>query len=120
MTTPTPVDVADVLDRAADHIDRVGWTQGDWYMATSEQRPEDCSVCAMGAISLTLTGNPTPPGPDEEIYGQMVDLSDLVISHIEVLGVDLPSWNDEPGRTKEHVLSAFRSTATALREEVAS
>ena len=70
-------DIPSVLDRAADHIDRVGWHQGTLY-DNSELSLANCPVCALGAINVALHGEPTftDEGPDAH------DVADAVLDQI--------------------------------------
>ncbi|MET8113724.1 DUF6197 family protein [Streptomyces prasinus] len=108
----SPVKVAEILDAAAAHIDRVGWLQEDYYAA--DLPPTDCRVCAMGAINVAMFGHPFPP-EDSHAYAVTCDLGDLVLEHLGVLGLDLAAWNDEPHRTQDDVTGALRETAAQLR-----
>lgn len=107
------LDIPALLDKAADHIDRVGWHQGSLYdrERNSKLTLAGCPVCAIGAINVALHGEPTftSEGPDAH------DVADAVL---EALGIEgLADWNDEPGRTQAEVTNALRDTAAALREE---
>ncbi|MFF5615427.1 hypothetical protein ACFY7B_21145 [Streptomyces albidoflavus] len=111
--------VADLLERAADHIDRVGWAQGDWYEETPGLQPKDCPACADGALAVAAYGRPRGAGahrtPDQvALYAAaMTALS----RHI---GDGLIAWNDDEARTKEQVVGAMRSAAAEQRKQVAS
>ena len=108
--------IAEALDRAADHIDKVGWFQGDlWDVYTDADRPPaECPVCAFGALNMALHGTPRFP---ELRPGDLNshDLADYVERHLG--GVELADWNDAPARTQAEVTGLFRETARELRGE---
>lgn len=92
--TPTPESIADVLDDAADYIEKYGWTQGALQLDTGE-------VCAMGAISRCATD--ALPGWAFKSLSRYLDRQII------------PKWNDQPGRTKQEVLDALRGCSKDLR-----
>lgn len=110
------IDIPAVLDRAADHIDRVGWHQGDLYnpIDWDEMAALDCRVCAIGAINVALHG--TPLFSDVQGEAEANDIATKVEDFLG-LGEELLGWNDEPGRTQAEVTGALRDTAAALRAE---
>ncbi|MFI0031308.1 hypothetical protein ACH4M8_18650 [Streptomyces albidoflavus] len=108
--------VADLLERAAAHIDRVGWAQGDWYEETPDLQPKDSPVCADGALTVAAYGEPRGAGvhrkPDEfALHSAAVT---VLIRHI---GEGLIDWNDAEDRTKEQVVGAMRAAAAEQREQ---
>lgn len=110
----SPAKIANVLDAAAAHIERVGWLQADYY---EHGKPAtDCRVCSVGAINVALFGHPFPPA-DDTAYAVTSDVGDLVLEHLGVLGLDLAAWNDEPHRTQNDVTTAMRETAAELRSK---
>ncbi|MFJ4808551.1 DUF6197 family protein [Streptomyces longwoodensis] len=119
----TSAKVADALDAAAAHIERVGWFQGDMYDPEQARiKPlTQCAVCALGAINVALHGSPQFPLHDSEEWGSVDahDLADYVTAR-RIEGFDLAAWNDEPGRTQDDVTTALRETAAELRRAAAS
>lgn len=118
-TTTTNADaVADVLDKAADHLDRVGHHKGYLYDETQAEDGtplEECRVCAAGAILAAAWGTPRYPDRDPEI-----NLSDAALHELEeAIQQPIASWNDEEERQQEQVTEALRGTATRLRAEAA-
>lgn len=117
MTTPTQV--ADLLARAADHIDRVGWTQGDWCEEKPGLRPEESPVCADGALAVAAYGRPCGAGgrrtPDQVALYAAARVA--LNCHI---GDGLIAWNDDEDRTKGEVVGAMRAAAAEQREQVAA
>ena len=114
MTTPTQV--ADLLDRAADHIDRVGWTQGDWHEETPGLQPKDSPVCADGALAVAAYGDPFGAGGHRE-PDRFALHSAAVTALIRHIGAGLIDWNDAEGRTKDQVVGAMRAAAAEQREQ---
>ncbi|KAB1146754.1 hypothetical protein F7R91_14335 [Streptomyces luteolifulvus] len=113
-------EIADALDRAADHIDTVGWLQGDLYddYAQHGKPLAECRVCAMGALNMALHGTPMFPlnlQPDELTAH---DVAALVEQRIA--GSELADWNDSRGRTQAEVTALLRETAADLRNGGAS
>ncbi|MGW2920320.1 DUF6197 family protein [Streptomyces angustmyceticus] len=105
------IDIPAVYERAADHIDRVGWIQGNLYDRAGGMPFNLCRVCAVGAINIALNGSPRFPS-----YG--IDAHDVVQPLREALGCEeMADWNDAPGRTQAEVTAALRDTAAALRTE---
>ncbi|MEL7994248.1 hypothetical protein AAG656_28510 [Streptomyces albidoflavus] len=115
MTTPTQV--ADLLDRAADHIDRVGWTQGDWHEETPGLQPKDSPACADGALAVAAYGDPFGAGGHRE-PDRFALHSAAVTALIRHIGAGLIDWNDAEGRTKGEVVGAMRAAAAEQREQV--
>lgn len=111
--------IADLLRCAADHIDRVGFCQKDYFegmgfdpwkdvpMSEIVRRGQsefmDAPCCAYGALAVCA--------PDTEIITDAARAAMSVsTSHISRLNV----WNDVPGRTKKDVVNLFRKAADSL------
>lgn len=114
-TYPAPAEIADVLDKAADHIDAVGWMQGRLYddaQADAGTPVDQCRVCLIGAMYAALQdGNPR--------FGFITTASQRAAAAEGALEdhLDGPviTWNDDPNRTKDEVTAALRTTAANLR-----
>lgn len=93
--------VADVLNGAADLIERDGWCQRKYRGADGEHCVTDALMRAAG----------TKPGDTGS--GAQLDLySDACLAVYPFTGGwGLPSWNDTPGRTKAEVVAALRAAA---------
>ena len=99
---------ADVLERAADLLEEFGWCQGGTAfdangVLTYALAKNAVSFCAGGAIirasvDLGLVGNGS---------------WDLVPRSLS----GIPSWNDDPGRTKTEVVARLREAAARARAE---
>ncbi len=117
---PTTItEIADILDRAADHIDTVGWYRGSLYdgeqsLGTPLAR---CRVCALGAINVAIHGSPVfPIGRAGEGIGAH-DVAGYV-DRRRTDGAELADWNDDVARTQAEVTAALRDTAAELRGAV--
>ena len=110
------MNTADILDKAADLIDRRGWNQG-WYINT------DGEMCPRGAIyaACGMQPNPNPSVDVMDWPGWSSSAADNAITACDWLdeAVDdyAESWNDDEGRTKEEVVSTLRAAAQAARAE---
>lgn len=120
-TTSTGVSLADrqaianVLDRAADHIETVGWFQGDLYDDYTERGKAitECRVCAMGALNMALHGTPRFPYNLQPGEATAHDVAELIERRLN--GAELADWNDARSRTQDDVTAMLRETATELR-----
>jgi hypothetical protein len=93
--TPAELDdVSKALLAAADYIDKNGWIQE--YLG-SDVGP----VCALGGIYYAN-------------YGRTGIYCDAAGRVMESVGGRLDSWNDQPGRTKDEVVSKLRAVALGL------
>jgi hypothetical protein len=119
LTEPTTAEVADVLDKAIAHMDRVGHFKG--YLYDEEQADngtplKDCPVCAWGAINFAVHGEPRPAAEGTPAaYALAQAAGDAVRANLELKGL-LSEWSDAKGRQKRQVTKAFRDTAARLRE----
>lgn len=122
MTTPTSAEVADILDKAADHLNRVGWMQGYLYdeVQAEEKARQDCPACAVGAINTVVYGTPSYPIYEQQIRDTAVAAETVLAEHLGLGILTIPQWNDDAERTAEQVVQAFRDTAASLRAEAAA
>jgi hypothetical protein len=98
--------VADVLDDAADLIEK----RGLWQASKPGTATGDCVVLAVAEAALEdvpLAMNA------QDALAQLVGLAD---ERGHCHGQDLIRWNDDPARTKQEVLDAFRAAAKAERK----
>ncbi|MCX4809067.1 hypothetical protein OG601_46965 [Streptomyces sp. NBC_01239] len=122
VTDLKPADIADVLDLALAHLERVGHTKGYLYdeFEADKGRPiTSCPVCLWGAIHYAVHGEPRPSSTGTpEQFALARAAGDAVKAH---LGVQvLAEWNDAKGRQKRQVAKAFRDTAAGLRAGVSA
>jgi hypothetical protein len=92
--------VADVLDDAADRLEREGWIQGD--LVTGD------GFCALGALLQANTAKDRLDARDA--LGRVLGIAPALTP-----GTWLTGWNDDPSRTKQQVLDAFRAAAKQER-----
>ena len=93
--------VANVLNGAADLIERDGWCQGRYLGPNGEHCVTDALLQAAG----------TQPG-DSGAPGALVLYSDASLRLVAVVRDDrLSVWNDEFGRTQAEVVAALRAAA---------
>jgi hypothetical protein len=103
--TAAPLAIADVLDRAADLIERKdAWMQGDFCDGQNIEKSSCWSV--EGAVAKVLG----IPGMDAEIW------CDRHFSPLVLGGRNAAQWNDTPGRTQSEVVAALREAASKARE----
>lgn len=92
-------DVSEVLETAADIIEKEGWIQNGFGHSR-------LGYCAVGAIARA-EGFDFPTFAFEEPSEKALR---------SYLGVEwVPSWNDDPARTKQEVLDALRGAAKQER-----
>ena len=102
-------ETADVLDKAANIIERNGWTQGDYHRPDGRKSPRDWPVDTTGALNLAL-------GADTPSHDIQPD-SPAEAALMKYLGIEyVPAWNDQEGRTVEEVVVVLRGAAAAERE----
>jgi len=105
-------EIADVLDRAADRIERDGWWQGGYYQGSAEE-----IATTPLRIALRVTSRPCCA-----IAAVMAEAPSRHMSHLaeraleRFLGVPLVTvWNDAPERTQAEVVAAIRGAAAQER-----
>jgi hypothetical protein len=141
----TPLETADLLDKAADHIERYGWTQDEFH--TDDAKPMECPVCLRGGLSVAAgqhpmfseepyenAAHPVVYIEDDRELGEEDDASLAVIEtaqywfaeHLKATGVELAPgvpapdqiarWNDDERRTKGEVITELRACAARIRQ----
>jgi hypothetical protein len=88
--------VADVLDDAADLLEREGWVQG--HLQNQD------GYCMEGALARVC--------PQTHTYGLFWDAMAVLSLHLYSV---VDQWNDAPGRTKQQVLDELRFIAKRER-----
>lgn len=119
-TAPTPTQLAEIADTAADIIDTNGHHKG--YLYDEKQADDgtplaDCRVCAAGAINIAVYGQPAFPAAETSDAQLALELASVqaLADHLRLGTTTVPDWNDDPKRQKRQVVKAFRDTATKLR-----
>ncbi|MEU4714087.1 hypothetical protein AB0F73_10625 [Micromonospora purpureochromogenes] len=127
-TPPTGVQVtpADLLRMAALYLRRHGWHQGTYYAPTADSITPP--ACAAGAIGIACAGHRV------EHFSQLdgdtlADYLAALAAFVDYLDTTAPvffidedgylldehtspySWNDDPGRTAEQVITALLAAA---------
>lgn len=98
--------VSEILETAADVIEKRGWTQGVYVDANG--------VCMLGAISTAVTGDPRLYWRDiANFFPGQTPVVKALSAYLE--GEWPPQFNDRPGRTKQEVLDALRGAAKQER-----
>lgn len=98
----------DVLRKAAELIEKFGWTQGTLARAEmgnpcGELSPFATCFCAIGAVRRATH---LVAGSSREVFHRAIGLfCDAVETN------NVPRWNDTAGRTKEEVIDALRRAA---------
>jgi hypothetical protein len=112
---PKTLHAADILDKAAKHLQRVGHFKGYLYDERQAKGTalESCRVCAIGAILVAAYGKPRYPA-EEPLVGGVGDLAILALT--EHVDEPVPSWNDASERTVDEITAAMRDTAKTLRK----
>lgn len=109
------MNTSEVLNAAADHIERRGWTGASgtdsevtkraWYPDPEAVYP----VCAEGALRLAnggLRANDAIKALKVYLHDRYPECVNSVSGEVVVF-----SWNDAPGRTADEVIAALRAAA---------
>ncbi|WP_328421083.1 hypothetical protein OG470_04565 [Micromonospora sp. NBC_00389] len=124
--TAAPITPADLLRMAALYLRRHGWHQGTYY-ANSTNNPTP-PACAAGAIGIACAGyrvehfsqlDPDALADYLTALGVFVDYLDTTapVFFVDEDGYLLDehtspySWNDDPARTAEQVITALQAAA---------
>lgn len=98
----------EVLDAAADLLERDGWTQGQMY--------GDGRRCMVGAMLSATTGIEYTVGASDFTEDQRNVYREGHGAVEELLGTPtLTNWNDKPERTQEEVVQVLRDAAVKWR-----
>jgi hypothetical protein len=117
MTTPTPQEIADAYNAAAQHIEQNGWTQNGYV--DNYIWGDRGACCAAGALNAVLNDDPEN-NDDTRHYklpllnhlGLRIDLDD---AEEDEFSIAIGSWNDAKGRTQDEVVAKLREVADAVR-----
>lgn len=116
--------VSEILDKAADVIERRGWWQGDYMPDINERQRRDvtvdsCPVCLLGGLNVAVGNAPDEPIHDKSNPDAFAAAFALAV-HLDIpLSVSATSlgddWNDRQ-RTAEEVVRELRAAAASERE----
>lgn len=112
-TASTPLELADILDKAAAKLDQRGLVKG--------QNWENGRVCATGAIRIAIGGSANGRGfsaAQEELALKVLQAVDKFI-HARTYGRFryLTAWNDDTFTTQAQVVAALKGAAADLRDQ---
>lgn len=114
MTTMAPVAVHDVLEDAADAIDRNGYCRHYLYSTAQAEAglPLDrCAVDILGAINLVTHGSPL-----YAIGDQLAKVAEAAIA-ARINAPSVAAWSCYPRHGKKQAIQLLRSVAAELRAE---
>lgn len=120
MTTLTdikPAETADLLDKAADIIDRNGHCKRNLYdhkQAANGTKPADCRVDLIGALNIAAHGKPIYNGRSLLVWAA----ENAILARIDEAAI--VTWNDARGHGKREAAKLLRDTAAGLRKAVAA
>jgi hypothetical protein len=112
--------------KAAEVIRVNGHYKGAYFEPSPESgvgitpNPSECRVCAGGALSIAMFGNPIPPsdGSDREEFDE---ITEVVANRIDPEGgwadspvTRLAGWNDTDLVTAADVINVFEQAAKAV------
>ena len=113
--------------KAADVIRINGHYKGAYYEPSPESgvgivpAPAECAVCAAGALSIVVFGDPCPPSVGEEGRAEFDAIVARLFPRIQgfhLYGFEgelpvprLAGWNDDGDRTPADVIDLFERTA---------
>jgi hypothetical protein len=95
--------LAEVLDKAAEVLERDGWCQSNFENKAGER----CAVGALRQASRELDG----------IISFRIEARTALAEYLEISSLDVIEWNDTRGRTAAEVIDALKHTAKNLRNE---
>jgi hypothetical protein len=116
-TKPKPADIADVIEKAAEIVEKNGLHKGYLYdeaQADEGTKPAECPVDVVGAINIAVFGKPS--WPSEERPGSRLAQA-AVLALGETVGKPVPGWNDEDERVVDDVVTNLWEAAERLRKE---
>ena len=99
--------VVDALLELSELMERRPWCQRVLH------RLSDGAICLKGGIRLTAYGELYPGVRKAEEYRLAIAIEEALFRCLPELYYSLPSWNDDPGRTKQEVLDLIQDTAKA-------
>lgn len=115
--TEQALETADLLERAANRIERYGHCKDLYYTGGDEAYPFTAPSCARGAIRLSAGFDPYGENafPPAEVYDAEAWLSRLLWDRGDARLRSVTAWNDMPERTADEVVAALRFAARKAR-----
>ncbi|MGW7087612.1 DUF6197 family protein [Streptomyces sp. NPDC054871] len=108
--------LAVVYQQAADVIRANGHYKGAYWGRPEtgvgiEYAASECPVCAVGALSVAVTGSPVPQA--DEVDPVIIAFASRMFGPVnaEAAVVRLAAWNDAPERTPDDVIAALENAA---------
>jgi len=118
------LDYREVAAKAADEIERRGWTRGT--LGSNKSDPENCKVCALGAINAVVYSNPFGRlggwGGHIDGYSTFIDFPELA-PIAESFGANRDSsvfvqyvhlYNDIRAESAQDVIDKLRQAANSV------
>lgn len=114
-----------ILERAADVVERNGLHHGDWISTVPDMPEVDCPVCTGGAINIAALGHAEIDADDEtslrgahrQAYLALARrIAPNVADETEALVETVARWNDAERPTAEQVVAMLRAAAASERE----
>lgn len=114
---------ADILNTAADHMERVGQHKGCLYdhnqIVYGRTSYSDCRVDIGGALCFVIFGMPfhdyDPEDPKEELIEAAIK---ALAERLDCIPLYLCDWNDR--HSQEQVLDLLRSTARQIQDKASA
>ncbi|MFD0902386.1 DUF6197 family protein [Actinomadura sediminis] len=115
-----------ILERAADVVERNGLHHGDWILTVPDMPEVDCPVCAGGAINVAALGHAEIDADDEASLRGAHRQAYLALARLIVPGVaeetealieTVARWNDAERPTAEQVVAMLRAAAENERRQ---
>lgn len=109
---PAAMDVAAVLDLAADHMETVGYCKRYLYSISQAETGlalDQCKVDVLGAINVAVHGTPRHVGGDPLTWAA----EQAIASRIDAPSV--ATWCDLPGNNQDAAIGLLRDAAASLR-----
>lgn len=119
-TQPTPSSTADLIDKAADHMARVGQHKGCLYdhsqVVYGRVSYSDCRVDIGGALSFVVFGKPYHDHDPADVREPLFDAAVRALAgRLGCTPLYLCDWNDR--HSQEQVIALMREVSDSLRSE---
>lgn len=111
---------ADVLERAAEKIEKDGWIKGRLWT----EKNQNCDAAAKGSAVCILGAIITVAGGQDRLSSQLAfkqvteNVSPSLGGATQTDGSEISCWNDMPERTVQEVLDVLQLSAKQLRMKI--